>query len=87
MQTIPIDELSGKLGLTPDQLKRRWRRMHRASGFPAPLYGSVWVWSRPAVERWAEAGAAPVVVHSFNDNAPLAELTSLQRLALQERYK
>jgi len=59
--TISLGELAQALGMSPQQLKRRHRALHR-SGLPLPLThgsGGSWVWPGLATRIWLAGGVAP----------------------------
>jgi hypothetical protein len=91
--TATLEEVAAAIGRDPAWLKRHWRRLTSRNGFPAPLPGSKWCWSRQLVLLWiANAPARPV---ADNENAPSPQpadaggsndLVRAQHASLTARY-
>lgn len=70
-QTVPIAEIAEALGKSERTIKQTWRKLHSKYGFPPPLPGGMWVWSRDAVESWIfMMGTVKQKKKPKNDNLP-----------------
>ena len=88
--TLSIEEVAASLGLIPRALMRKHKRMTRDHGFPPPLPGGVWRWSRAAFEAWVRANG--VLEEEDERGASSASndrsfrLVSEQNASLRARY-
>lgn len=83
-ESASIDEVASAIGKSASWLKRHYARFSLEHGFPHPLPGGGWRWPRRAVELWLVAGG--VIRSGANNNAPGADLISLQNASLKQRY-
>lgn len=91
--TAPLHEVAAALGRKPGWLRRSWRKLVAERGFPRPLPGSSFVWSRKLVELWIATGGLAGPTRPANDDDPpppatdpAAGLIAAQRRNLAERY-
>lgn len=89
--TLPIEDIASALGLTPQSLMRKHKRLSRDHGFPPPLPGGVWRWSRAAIEAWIRANGARPDETAETDNPSAANdrtsrLVIEQNASLRARY-
>ncbi|WP_153005280.1 hypothetical protein [Aureimonas ureilytica] len=89
--TLPIEDIASAMGLTARALMRKHKRLSKDHGFPPPLPGGVWRWSRAAFEAWVRANGVPAqededrAAHSAaNDRS--SRLVSEQNKSLRARY-
>ncbi|WP_156418415.1 hypothetical protein [Aureimonas sp. D3] len=89
--TLAIEDIASAMGLTARALMRKHKRLSKDHGFPPPLPGGVWRWSRAAFEAWVRANGVPaqededrVANSAANDRS--SRLVSEQNKSLRARY-
>lgn len=91
---IRLDELADVLGITPDNLKRTWLKLHQEQGMPRK-HAAGWFWPRRSIEVWLTSqayvsadpgndndGEIPVTVHETRVAEQRAALHTLLGVSL-----
>lgn len=82
MSALDPAGVAAELKIPEGRFRRKWRRMVRHEGFPAPLPGCGLRWSAVLVEAWIASGGrlAPV------DPKPAPTYVDQARASLEARY-
>lgn len=64
---IGLAELAEVLGITPENLKRTWLKLHQKHAMPRK-HAAGWLWPRGAINIWLTSQAAVSAIPG-NDNA------------------
>lgn len=59
MNALTPAGVADRLQIPEARFRRKWRRMMRLDGFPAPLPGVGLRWSAVLVDAWISAGGCP----------------------------
>lgn len=82
--TVTAAEVAQALRITEDELRRRWRYLHKHKGFPHKLNG--WVWARASIEAWIAADGAGRDATPAEAEPPIGFLAANQNRSLAARY-